>query len=102
MGADKPYIHELDGKLDNHHQAMIVSLDVEHIVLVAHIVHTVERSLHIGKASPLTSLDDCHPFLQGSACVRMPLYVLLQGLFRKYPHHSYFAAKIMAFSEKQK
>ena len=75
MGADEPYIYKLNSKLNNHYQAMIVSLDVEHIVLIAHIVHTVERRLHISKASPLTALDYRYPLLQSSARVRMLLYI---------------------------
>ena len=76
MGADKSYIYKLNSKLNNHHQAMIVSPDVEHIVLIAHIVHTIERCLHISKTSPLTTLDYRYPLLQSSARVRMLLYVL--------------------------
>jgi len=74
--ADKPDIHELNRKFYNHHQAMIVSLDIEHIVLIAHIIDAIERCLHIGKAAPLAPLDYRHPLLQSSARVRMLLYVL--------------------------
>ena len=65
---------------------MIVSLDIEHIVLIAHIVDAIERRLHIGKAMPLAPLDYHHPLLQGSARVRMLLYIFLQGLFGKDSH----------------
>lgn len=46
---------------------MIVSLDIEHIMLVSDIIYAIERRLHIGKAAPFAPLDYRHPLLQSCA-----------------------------------
>ncbi len=81
---------------------MIVSLDIEHIVLIAHIIHAIERRLHIGKAAPFAPLDYRHPLLQSRARVRVFLYIFLQGLFGKDSHRSIICSKDSGFFRKIK
>lgn len=81
---------------------MIVSLDIEHIVLIAHIVDAIERRLHIGKAMPLAPLYYRHPLLQSRARVRVFLYIFLQGLFGKDSHRSIICSKDSGFFRKTK
>lgn len=81
---------------------MIVSLDIEHIVLIAHIVDAIERRLHISKAAPFAPLDYRHPLLQSRARVRVFLYIFLQGLFGKDSHRSIICSKDSRFFRKTK
>ena len=64
MSPNKSNVHKLDGKLYHCHQAVVITFDVEYIVLVADIVDAVERFPDVGKASPLAPLHNGSPLLQ--------------------------------------
>ena len=64
MSPNKSNVHKLNGKLYNCHQAVVITFDVEHLVLVADIVDAVEGFSDVGKASPLAPLHNGSPLLQ--------------------------------------
>ena len=66
MCANEPYQYVANGELYQHHQPIIVALDIENISLVAHAIHAVERLPHVGKAFPFRFLGLFVPVLQRS------------------------------------
>ena len=43
----------LRSKLNNNYQAIVIAFDIEHIMLVAHIIHRIECLLDILQAFPI-------------------------------------------------
>ena len=45
MCPDEADIDKMNCKLNDHHKTVIITLDVEHIMLVADIIHTIDNRL---------------------------------------------------------
>lgn len=75
--ADK---HFADGELDDYNQSIVIAFNVEHIVLIANRVYTVERFLYVGEASPLCPSRFFEPVLQWNACLGFFCIVVNQTL----------------------
>jgi hypothetical protein len=84
--ADKPDIHEVDGKLDDDDDAMVVAHDIEHIALISHRIHRIERQPDVGEVPPPAVPYHILPFLQRRFRFRMLPDILAQSLFREYSH----------------
>ncbi len=57
MGAYKPYENELEGKLNNNYQSMMVALDIENISLSSYGINAVEGFFYICKRPPFCRFD---------------------------------------------
>lgn len=55
MCAYETDVDKLYGKLNYHYLSVIVSLDVEYVVLVPYAIHAVECCLYAGKRSPIVT-----------------------------------------------
>ena len=60
--------------------------NIENIMLVANIIHTIEGLFDVREASPFAFLDYGRPFLQSYLCVWMRFCVFFYSLFCKYSH----------------
>lgn len=63
MCSDETDIHPLDCELYHDYQPMVVTPDIEHIMLIPHIVNAVEILLDIGKTGPVGFLYCFEPCL---------------------------------------
>jgi hypothetical protein len=52
MCSDEPDINPLYGEFNDHYKPMVVSADIEHVMLVANIVNAIEIAFHIRKIGP--------------------------------------------------
>ena len=52
MRTDETHIYLLVDEQHNSHYPVVIALDIEHVTVVAYIVHGIERLLDIGKALP--------------------------------------------------
>ncbi len=87
MSADKPNIYLARDKMDYNNQAKVVSLDIEHIMLISNTIYTIERFLDIGKARPFTRFSFRKPFFQRHFRLRMTLIIVYQYLPRNNMHN---------------
>lgn len=86
MGPDKTNIDEVDRKLDDDNNPVVVSHNIEDITLIADSIDRIESPLDICEIMPLAMSDDVTPLLKRSLCLRMDFNKFLQCLFGKYPH----------------
>ena len=66
MCADKPNQYVAHRELYQHHQPIVIALDVENIPSVADTIHTVECPLDVCKALPFCFLGLFVPVLKRS------------------------------------
>lgn len=57
MSANETNINKLYSEFYHYNQPVIISFNIEYIMLVTHIIHTIESLFYICKASPFTFLD---------------------------------------------
>ena len=54
MCTDEPDVYISDGKLHDYHKAIPVASDIEHIMLVPHIIDTRETGSYVRKVLPFS------------------------------------------------
>ena len=54
MSANEPHINLLVDEQYNCHYPIVVALYIEHIAVVTHIVHRIERLLHVSEGVPVS------------------------------------------------
>ena len=86
MSANIANINKLYGEFYHYNQPVIISFNIEYIMLVANIIHTIEGLFDVREASPFAFLDYGRPFLQSYLCVWMRFCVFFYSLFCKYSH----------------
>lgn len=69
MSSHETDEHISHNKLYNYHQSVLVSSDIEYIVLVPHGIDTSEIGLHLCKIWPLCSLSGFIPPFQRDFCI---------------------------------
>lgn len=70
MSSDKSNIYPFDCKLDDYDKTMVLPTNVEHIMLIADIIDTVETLFYVRKTLLLCLLYHFHPILQSCLSVR--------------------------------
>gem|GEM_PF-1667694 len=63
MGSNESYQNKLRYKFNNNYQSIIVSFDIENIVLIAYIVNRIKCCFNIGKTTLLSFLYNIYPIL---------------------------------------
>lgn len=58
MSSDKSDINPLYCKFDNNNKSVVVSFDVEYVVLVSYVISAVEILFDVSEVFPLSSLDN--------------------------------------------
>ena len=53
MSANETHIDFLVDEQDDSHYSVVVSLDIEHVAIVAYIIHGIERLFDVGKILPI-------------------------------------------------
>ena len=53
MSTDESYIHPFDCKLYHNYHSMVITTNIEHIMLIAYIVNAVEVFLDISITRPM-------------------------------------------------
>lgn len=86
MRPDESDIHEVNGKLDDNDNAVVVPHQVEDIALIPDSVDRIESLPDIRKVLPLAVPDNILPFLQRGLGLRMLQDILAQRLLGKYSH----------------
>ena len=86
MSPNETDINKLYREFYYYNQPVIITFDIEYVMLVAYVIHTVKRFLYIGKTRPLALLDYSGPFLQSHFRIGMSLRILFYRLFCKYSH----------------
>ena len=64
----------------------MISLNVEDVVVVAHVIDGVEGLLHIRQGFPISGLDDCVPFIESRSCAGMLKAKLIENGFGDNDH----------------
>ena len=57
MSPNETDINKLYREFYYYNQPVIITFDIEYVMLVAYVIHTVKRFLYIGKTRPLALLD---------------------------------------------
>lgn len=70
-------VHKLRCKLNDNYQSVIVSFDIEYIMLISYIIHTIECLFYVCEAFPFAMFDNRDPFLDSNLGIRMFFYVFL-------------------------
>lgn len=78
MRPDKTDKHSLNRKLHHRNQPVIVPLDIKHIMLVSHTIHTPKHLLHVCKTCPFRLLHPLVPILKGDLRIRMLRIIVYQ------------------------
>ena len=63
MSANETNINKLYSESYHNNQPVIISFNIEYIMLVTHIINTIEGLFYVCKASPFAFLDYGSPFL---------------------------------------
>jgi hypothetical protein len=98
MCADEANVNRFGGHNYQYHKAIVIPVDVEHITLIANIIHTIKGLPNIGKVVPFSPTGFFKPIVETSYSLRMVLGVLGQCLFGNDSHNGifmFYAAKIM-------
>ena len=79
MRTHEAYIHFLIDEKDDCHNPVVVALYVEHIAVIAHIVHRVERPPDVSEIAPISPGNSLVPFFQRLVRVSMYGYKITNG-----------------------
>ena len=93
MSTHKTDVHGPYRKLNHCHKPVIVSTDIEHIVLVSHTVRASECLFHIGKTSPLCLTHFLKPFFQCRAGIGIVRVICNERTSCNDSHITWFVCK---------
>lgn len=86
MRSHKTYVNELNSKLNQYDQTIVITFYVKYISLIPHAIYTVECTLDVCKARPFALFYYRCPFLQCRFCIRMLLSISFECLLSEYSH----------------
>ena len=101
MCTDETDENILRREFDNNNHPIVVSLDIEHIPLIANTIDRIECFLNVGKIPSLSRLRLLNPINQGVLGHGILCVVVSYNRFRYNPHYdpSLYGAKLHIISK---